>query len=72
MNWSELQRDWGQFSIVLKTHWPSLTDDDLNKISGCRERLAQALRRRHGWSEIECENHICSFEDDVRYPGAVK
>ena len=72
MNWSEVQANWHEMSVVVKAHWPQLSDDDLTKINANRDALARALQRRYGLSDQDAEREICEFEDDVRRPGAVK
>ncbi len=72
MNWAELQRDWKGVAPLLKSYWTKLTDDDLAQIGGRRDGLAVSLRRLYGFGEEEAERAICSFEKEVRFPGAVK
>ena len=57
---------------MLKTHWTKLTDEDLERIDGRRDELAAFLRRLYRDGEEEAERAICSFEKEVRFPGAVK
>lgn len=72
MNWREVQDNWVQFKAVLWTHWPELTNQELDAIDGRRERLARALQDHYGCSQAEAEQRIAAFEKEVRYPGAVK
>jgi uncharacterized protein YjbJ (UPF0337 family) len=72
MNWAELQRDWKAAASLLQAYWTKLTDEDLERIDGRRDELAASLRRRYRFGEEEAERAICSFEKDVRFPGAVK
>ena len=72
MNWTELQWDWRAVGPLLKTHWMKLTNRDLERIDGRREKLAENLRCLYGYGEEEAERAIASFEKDVRFPGAVK
>jgi hypothetical protein len=72
MNWCEVQRDWSRQQVVLRSYWPTLTDEDLRWIDGDRNRLAAVLQRRYSLSAESAEQLIDSFEKDVRYPGAVK
>ena len=72
MNWCQVQGHWKQFKTVLRAHWPELTDEDLNRVDGRRERLAELLREHYGCGTDEAERRIAEFEKDVRYPGAVK
>jgi uncharacterized protein YjbJ (UPF0337 family) len=72
MNWREVQGHWEQFKTVLRAYWPELTDGDLNRVDGSRERLAELLREYYCCEADEAERRIAEFEKDVRYPGAVK
>jgi hypothetical protein len=72
MNWAELQRDWRRAAPLLQSYWMRLTDEDLQRIDGRRDELTACLRRRYGYGSEGAERAICSFEKDVRLPGAVK
>lgn len=72
MNWTELKSDWATCAPMLATWWTKLTEPDLVRIDGCREKLAEVLGERYGYSKPEVERHICAFEKEVRRPGAVK
>jgi uncharacterized protein YjbJ (UPF0337 family) len=72
MNWAEIQGNWEAMRPLLQTHWQRLTDEDLAEMAGSRAGLTNALRRRYGWSQEGAEEAICAFEEDVRFPGAVK
>ena len=72
MNWAELERDWNRVGPLVKTHWPKLTDEAVQRAGGSRDRLAAALQATYGYDVEEAERAICSFEKEVRFPGAVK
>jgi uncharacterized protein YjbJ (UPF0337 family) len=72
MNWSEVKASWEEMSVVIQSHWPKLTGEELNNVNGDRNELARALQRRYGLSSQQAETEICEFEKDVRWPGAVK
>jgi uncharacterized protein YjbJ (UPF0337 family) len=72
MNWSEMEAQWEQMKPLLVSHWHDLSEEDIARIHGQREVLAQALQERYGLSAREAEDAICAFEKDVRRPGAVK
>ncbi len=72
MNWKEMERDWKGMSSLLTSYWTKLADEDLGRIDGRRDELAASLRRLYGYGEVEAERAICSFEKEVRFPGAVK
>jgi uncharacterized protein YjbJ (UPF0337 family) len=48
MNWDYVQGNWKQFRGRVKEKWGKLTDDDLDRIEGLRERLEGALQARYG------------------------
>jgi hypothetical protein len=72
MNWSEIQSRWEPMKALLVSQWHELSENDLARIDGKREALAQVLRERYGLDAPGAERAICSFEKDVRWPGAVK
>jgi uncharacterized protein YjbJ (UPF0337 family) len=72
MNWSEIEVQWEPMRGLLVSYWNKLSDDDLARIDGKRDGLAQVIRERYGLNDTEAEDAICAFEKDVRRPGAVK
>jgi hypothetical protein len=72
MNWSEIEGQWEPMKAILASYWPTLSDDDLARIAGKRDVLAQVVRERLGLDAAAAEVAICAFEKDVRRPGAVK
>jgi uncharacterized protein YjbJ (UPF0337 family) len=72
MNWPEIASEWPTMKALLAAYWPKLTDDDLARIDGERDRLPQLLHERYGLNATDAEAAICAFEKDVRRPGAVK
>jgi uncharacterized protein YjbJ (UPF0337 family) len=72
MNWSEIEHRWDQMHAVVRTHWQKLNNDDLARINGKRDILAQVIQERDGLNATEAETEISAFEKDVRRPGAVK
>jgi hypothetical protein len=72
MNWSEIEYRWDQMKFVLATHWNKLSNEDLARINGKREVLAQVIQERDCLNEAEAEMAISAFEKEVRRPGAVK
>ena len=72
MNWSEIEYRWDQMHAVVRTHWRKLNNEDLVRINGKREVLAQVIQEREGVDAATAETAICVFEKDVRRPGSVK
>ena len=72
MNWSETRASWNEMKALVQSHWPRLADVMLRDINGDRAELGRALQRQYGFSAADAELSICEFEEDVRWPGAVK
>jgi hypothetical protein len=72
MNWTEIQDKWAGMCPLLRTQWPRLSDEDLERVRGNRAGLAGALVRRYGYGPEDAEQAICQFEKEARFPGAVK
>jgi hypothetical protein len=72
MNWDEIRNDWRDMTTLVRTHWPLLTEEDCLLIDGDRSKLLVVLQQRYKLSEVEADGRVCSFEYEVRRPGAVK
>ena len=72
MNWSEMTASWYDMKSMVQSHWPRLADAMLRDINGNRAQLGRALELQYGFSAADAELAICEFEEDVRWPGAVK
>lgn len=58
MNWDQVEGNWMQMKGKVKEAWGDLTDSDLTKIEGKRDRLAGALQERYGKKKEEVEKEI--------------
>lgn len=58
MNWDQVEGNWTQMKGRVKEAWGDLTDSDLTKIEGKRDRLAGALQKRYGKQKEEAEKEI--------------
>ena len=72
MNCSEMTASWYEMKALVQTHWPRLADAMLRDINGNRAQLGRALQLQYGFSAADAELAICEFEEDERWPGAVK
>lgn len=48
MNWERIEGNFKQFKGDIKNQWGKLTDDDLDRISGKREKLEGLIQERYG------------------------
>jgi hypothetical protein len=72
MNWSELTASSYEMKALVQSHWPRLGGAILRDMKGNRAQLGRALQLEYGFSPADAELAICEFEEDVRWPGALK
>lgn len=56
-----LEGKWMQLRGAVREKWGELTDDELNEISGRRDRLAGLLQEKYGYNQMEAERQIDDF-----------
>ena len=61
MNKDILEGKWKQIRGEIRETWGELTDDELDQISGKRDKLAGTLQEKYGWSRDEAERQIDDF-----------
>ena len=59
---------WKQLKGDAKRFWGKLTDDDLDKSEGNRDKLVGALQERYGWEKTRAESDFDRFVESVRTP----
>ncbi|MGE5250919.1 MAG: CsbD family protein [Bacteroidota bacterium] len=65
MNDDILKGKWMQLRGDIRRTWGELTDDDLDRVAGERDKLAGVLRERYGWSQEEADRRIDEWARDV-------
>ena len=65
MNKDILEGNWKQLKGHVKEMWGQITDDELEQISGRRERLAGMLQVKYGYTRQEAEDSINDFLDRI-------
>jgi uncharacterized protein YjbJ (UPF0337 family) len=58
MNWDQMKGNWSRMKGTLKNVWGDLTDDDLTKIEGDRDKLIGTLQERYGIARAEAEKQV--------------
>jgi len=58
MNWDSIKGNWSQMKGELKQQWGNLTDDDLARIDGDRDKLLGVLQERYGLAKEEAERQV--------------
>jgi uncharacterized protein YjbJ (UPF0337 family) len=67
MNDDILEGKWRQLRGKIRQTWGELTDDEMDRISGRRDKLVGVLQEKYGWSRYETEQRIDDFLS--RLPG---
>ncbi len=66
MNADIFKGKWKQLRGDIKRWWGNLTDDDLDKIAGDRDKLIGRIQERYGYAkeraEAEVDRHLNEYE----------
>jgi uncharacterized protein YjbJ (UPF0337 family) len=55
MNWDQIEGKWQQLKGSAKQKWSKFTDDDLDYISGARDKFVGKLQERYGIAKEDAE-----------------
>ncbi len=69
MNRDVLKGKWMQIRGDVKRQWGKLTDDDLTRIDGDRDKLMGTLQERYGYSREQAEREVDRFNTDLSRGG---
>lgn len=61
MNWDILEGKWEQLKGEVKNKWGKLTNDDLTRIAGHKDRLIGVLQERYGVKQDEAERQASEW-----------
>jgi uncharacterized protein YjbJ (UPF0337 family) len=61
MNWSTLQGNWNEAKGKVKSQWGRLTDDDLTRVEGQKDRLIGVIQQKYGIGRDKAEEQLESF-----------
>lgn len=60
-----LEGKWKQLRGDLQQRWGKLTDDELDRVGGHREKLIGLLQERYGYAKQEAEDGLDEFLKDI-------
>lgn len=63
MNKDILEGKWKQIRGEVQKEWGKLTDDEIDRIEGSRDKLAGSLQERYGYSKEEVKEKVADFMD---------
>lgn len=58
MNWEQVKGNWNQVKGEIKSKWGDLTDDDLTRIDGEKDKLVGVIQERYGISKEEAQRQV--------------
>ncbi len=61
MNWEQIEGNWKIFKGRVKEKWGELTDDDLDQLSGKKDKLVGKLQERYGFAKKQAEKEAEEF-----------
>jgi len=61
MNWSTVQGNWNEAKGKVKTQWGRLTDDDLTRVEGHKDRLIGVIQQKYGIAKDKAEQQLDEF-----------
>jgi uncharacterized protein YjbJ (UPF0337 family) len=64
MSQDVLKGQWMQISGRLKEWWGDLTDDDVKRIDGSKDRLIGVLQERYGYAKDRALNEVSRRLDE--------
>jgi uncharacterized protein YjbJ (UPF0337 family) len=65
MNSDIFEGKWKQFRGKMKETWGVFTDDEIDQISGKRDRLVGKLQERYGYSRSKADEEVDRFLKDL-------
>lgn len=60
-----LEGRWKQLKGEAKRMWGKLTDDDLDRAEGNKDKLVGSLQERYGWEKDHASNQFDRWVDSV-------
>lgn len=67
MDWGLVESKWKQVAGSAKENWSKLSDDDLEQISGNREKLAGKIQLTYGISHREADKQVWDWGKTVEH-----
>lgn len=62
MNWDRIKGNWKQMKGEAKQQWGKLTDDDVTRAEGDRDKLVGVIQERYGVARDEADRQVRDWE----------
>ena len=69
MNWDQMEGKWKQMRGSLKEKFGKLTDDDLTKINGNRDKFVGIIQERYGVAREEAQRRADEWAKTLHAEG---
>jgi uncharacterized protein YjbJ (UPF0337 family) len=66
MNWDQVEGKWKQVKGSVRKQWGELTDDDLTKMAGSRDKFVGVLQERYGIAKEEAQKRADEWAKNMR------
>jgi len=70
MSWNNIESNWKNFKTTVQQQWPSLTDEDLNKINGNRDLLISTIQEKYASSRSDAQTEVEKWQKNQTDSGA--
>ncbi|TVQ57583.1 MAG: CsbD family protein [Rhodobacteraceae bacterium] len=58
MNWDQIKGKWTQVKGSARSKWGELTDDDIEKAAGQKDRMVGIIQEKYGIAKHEAEKQV--------------
>jgi uncharacterized protein YjbJ (UPF0337 family) len=62
MYWDRIEVNWPQFKGVVKEQWTMLSDEQLNRVRGKRDRLSDLIQEAYDVTRDEAEKQLSEWQ----------
>jgi len=66
MEWNEIEGNWRAMKGRVQERWGKLTDSDVDRIAGNREKLVGEIQAAYGKSKDEVESELDTFVENLK------
>lgn len=70
MDWERIAGNWQHYTASLQRRWGRITDVEVERIAGRRERLASHIQQLYGISGSAAQMQLESWQGAQKEPGA--
>ena len=65
MNKDIFEGHWNTMKGQVKEKWGKLTDDDMTRIEGKRDKLLGAIQKNYGYTQERAEEELSQWEKEI-------